>query len=180
MGKKLVTANEIYKRFEDVDDALEEIEKEAERRVCEFADWLRDKKHSTELIDSYCNNIFNSQRVITQHEPPWMFLEEVRDDINDKRISKGESYGFLFKYHVFLDAIKETWVDENYVKALKLYFQFLAEKKYLSKVPSVVSEVLGKEDVYLRRLKEYREGGPEGEEKWMGWFKKWCREVFTI
>jgi hypothetical protein len=180
MVGKFVTAGEIYKRFNNTDGALEEIEREAERRVREFAAWLLDKRYPKKVIESYCNNIFESQCVITQHEPPYMFLEEARDDITKRAVSRGKSYGFLFKYHVLLDAIKETFVDEDYIKALKLYFQFLLKKKYISKIPRVVKEILGEEEIYLRRLKEYHESRSEDDEEFRNWFTKWCREIFEL
>jgi hypothetical protein len=177
--KGLVTAKELYEKY-DVDIALEKIEKEAERRVRLFAKWLIDKGISEDDINSYCNNIFNSLCVITQHEPPYMFLAEVKDDITKGRINKGESYGSLFKYHIFLDAIKETYVDEKFIKALRHYFTFLNENNFIKKTPNVVEKVFEKEEVYLRRLKEHHESNPEDEQKWMIWWNKWCKEVFRI
>lgn len=177
--KKLITAKEIYKKHDDVDDAIQEIEKEVYLRVNLFADWLRDKKFGEEEIDVYAMNILSGQLVVTVHEPPYMFLEEAADDIPEDGIDAGESYGFLFKYHVFLDAIKGTDVDEKYIKALKLYFEFLLENEFIEKIPNVVKEVFGKEKIYLRRLKEYHESDAE-DEKWIDWFRKWCEEVFTI
>ncbi len=180
-NKKLLTSDEIYKKYENIDDAMEEIEKEIYRRVNLFAKWLHNKNFSEEETGIYVMNILSSQLIITVHEPPYMFLEDAKDDIpKDKgEVYAGESYGFLFKYHVFLDAIKETQVDENYIKALKLYFDFLLENKFIEKIPDVANEVFGKEKIYLRRLKEHHESDPEGEE-WMDWFDKWCEEVFEI
>ncbi|MBU4265713.1 MAG: hypothetical protein KKE96_00630 [Candidatus Altiarchaeota archaeon] len=180
--EKLVTANEIYEKYEDVDDAMEEIEKESVRRVNLFAQWLHDKKFGEREIDNYAMNILCSQSVITVHEPPpYMFLEDAKDDIpkNKNGIYVGESCGFLFKYHVFLDVIKETQVDENYIKVLELYFDFLIENRFIEEIPCVVKEVFEKEDVYLRRLKEHHESDP-GDERWMDWFRQWCEEVFEI
>jgi len=182
MGKrKWLTAGQIYgKHADDVDAALEEIDLESEKRVQKFADWLIDRKTPEEMINSHCNNIYFSQLVITQHEPPYMFLEEAKDDITKKKIKKAESYGFLFKYHVFLDAIKETQVDEDYFKALRTYFDYLVEKGFIASIPKVVRESLEKEDVYLRRLREYHAQSPENEDKWMKWWGRWCKEVFDI
>jgi len=178
--KKLITAKEIYEKHDDVDDAMEEIEKEIYRKVNLFARWLHDKKFSEEEINTYAMNILCSQMVVTVHEPPYMFLEDAKDDIpGGKNVYAGESCGFLFKYHVFLDSIKETQVDEDYIKALKLYFDFLVENKFIERIPGVVKEVFEKEDVYLRRFKEYHESDAE-DEGWMDWFIEWCEEVFEI
>ncbi len=176
-----ITAKEICQKYDDVDDAMKEIENEIYRRVDLFAGWLHDKKFSEEEINTYATNILCSEMVITVHEPPYMFLGDAKDDIPEDKneIYNGESCGFLFKYHVFLDAIRETQVDENYIKALKLYFVFLSDNKFIKKIPRVVDEVFGKEDIYLRRLKEYRECDPD-DEGCMDWFGKWCDAVFEI
>jgi len=178
--EKIVSANDIYKKYEDVDDALEEIKKEAEKRIDLFAEWLMEKKLSEYEVTSYCNNIFNCLMVITQHEPPYIFLAEAKDDITQSKINKAESYGFLFKYNIFLDSIKETAVDEDLIKALRLYFEFLLENNFIKKIPKVVKDVSDKENIYLRRLREYHESYPEDEREWMDWFEGWCEEVFGI
>jgi len=177
--KKLITAKEIYKKHEDVDDAIREFEKEIYRRVDLFAQWLHDKKFGKEEIDIYAINILSGQLVATVHEPPYMFIDDAEDDIPEGGADSCESYGFLFKYHVFLDVIKETDVDEKYIKALKLYFDFLLENNFVEEIPGVVKEVFGKEKIYLRRLKEYHDSDAEDEE-WIDWFREWCEEVFEI
>jgi len=178
-NRKLLTADDIYRKHDDVEDAIREFEKEIYRRVDLFAQWLHDKKFGKDEINVYAINILSSQLVATVHEPPYMFLEDVEDDIPEGRIVAGESYGFLFKYHVFLDVIKETDVDKKYIKALKLYFDFLLENNFIEEIPDVVKEVFGKEKIYLRRLKEYHDSDSE-DEGWIDWFREWCEEVFEI